>query len=40
MKGTLKSRLALMFVFVCLTALLFGGIVEAKTFNFYVVRRS
>jgi simple sugar transport system substrate-binding protein len=37
MKSNLKSRLALMFVFVCLTALLFGGIVEAKTFNFYIV---
>lgn len=37
MKSTLKSRLVLMFVLVCLTALLFGSIVEAKTFNFYVV---
>jgi len=37
MKSTLKSRIALMFILVCLTALLFGGIVQAKTFNFYVV---
>jgi len=37
MKGTLKSRLALMFVLVCLTALLFVGIVEAKTYTLYYV---
>jgi len=37
MKSTLKSRIALMFILVCLTAFLFGAIVEAETFNFYVV---
>ena len=37
MKSFLKNRVILLFVLVCLTALLFGGIVEAKTFNFYIV---
>ena len=37
MKSNLKNRLILMLVFVSLTVLLFGGIVEAKTFNFYIV---
>ena len=37
MKSILKNRLLLVLVFVCLVTLLFGVIVEAKTYNFYVV---
>mgnify|MGYP000002772788 FL=1 len=37
MKTNLKSRLFLMLVSVCLLTLIFGTLVEAETFNFYVV---
>jgi simple sugar transport system substrate-binding protein len=37
MKSNLKSRLTFLFLFLCLTVFLFGSIVEAKTYNFYVV---
>jgi len=37
MKSNLKSRLTFLLVFLCLSVFLFGSIVEAKTYNFYVV---
>ena len=37
MKTNLKSRLFLILISVCLLTLIFGALVEAETFNFYVV---
>lgn len=40
MKRNLKSRLTFVLVFLFLVVFLFGGIVEAKTYNYYVVSHS